>query len=308
MHPQIDTKTVEITVRELTDVSVLADGLQSPEGPIALDDGSVLVTEIAGGRLTRVGPDGEKDVVAVTGGGPNGAAVGPDGWVYLCNNGGKWPGEYQSGRLDRVDLATGKTEILYTQCGGRPLSGPNDIVFDTSGGFWFTDTGKFKGRQRDMGAVHYVSVDGAISEVVHPAESPNGVGLSPDGTRLYYAETTTARLRVREVTGAGELADVSPRDPATAVCGLPWAASFDSLAVAASGNVCVATLLDGCITVISPDGDEVVQYRMPAPLTDNWVTNLCFGGTDLCTAYITLGQTGRLISCPWPEPGLKLAY
>lgn len=308
MHRSVGTTSVTIDIRELTDVRLVADGLEFPEGPVALDDGSVLVTEVAGGRLTRVGPDGKKEIVATTGGGPNGAAVGPDGWLYVCNNGGPWPTEYQGGRIERVDPGTGKSEVLYTQCDGRPLSGPNDLVFDPSGGFWFTDTGKFKGRQRDMGSVHYVSAGGSISEVVHPAESPNGIGLSPDGSRLYYAETVTARLRVREVRGPGRLAEASPRDPSTVLVGRPGFAAFDSLAVTAHGNVCVATLTRSCVTVIPPDGQGLTEYRLPADFTDRMATNVCFAGPRQQTAYITLAETGRLVSCPWPEPGLPLAF
>ena len=66
----------------------IARGLQFPEGPVALDDGSVLLVEIARGTLTRVDADGKTSVVAECGGGPNGAAIGPDGAVYVCNNGG----------------------------------------------------------------------------------------------------------------------------------------------------------------------------------------------------------------------------
>ena len=66
----------------------MASGLAFPEGPVALPDGSVLVVEIAAGRLTRVLPNGELKVVAHVAGGPNGAAMGPDGLCYVCNNGG----------------------------------------------------------------------------------------------------------------------------------------------------------------------------------------------------------------------------
>src|SRR5438874_9510395 len=98
----------------------LAEGLEFPEGPVALDDGSVVLVEIAGGALTRIAPDGGKSVVAGTGGGPNGAALGPDGKCYVANNGGfEWHREagrirpmmqardYSGGRIERVDLKTG---------------------------------------------------------------------------------------------------------------------------------------------------------------------------------------------------------
>src|SRR5574341_1871123 len=107
----------------------IAAGLQFPEGPIAMPDGSVLVVEIRRGTLSRVTPDGKVTVVAHTGGGPNGAAIGPDGKVYICNNGGfEWhdvdgfafpgnqPPNYSGGRIQRVDLSSGRIEDVYTHC------------------------------------------------------------------------------------------------------------------------------------------------------------------------------------------------
>ena len=187
----------------------ITDGLLFPEGPIAMPDGTVLVVEIARGTLTRVFPDGRKEIVAETGGGPNGAAIGPDGKCYVCNNGGfKWKVEpngnrrsiaqsddYVSGRIERVDLDTGTVEVLYDACDGRPLKGPNDIVFDRSGGFWFTDLGKVREREIDRGGIYYARTDGSlVREVVHPFLTANGIGLAPDEKTLYVAETEGGRL------------------------------------------------------------------------------------------------------------------
>src|SRR5262245_42170639 len=103
-------------------IEIVATGLQFPEGPIAMADGSVILVEIARGALTRVW-NGRSEVIALLGGGPNGAALGPDGAVYVCNNGGfewhdvngmRYPGrasrDYTTGRIERVNLATGKVE------------------------------------------------------------------------------------------------------------------------------------------------------------------------------------------------------
>src|SRR5690606_37595232 len=128
----------------------IASGLAFPEGPIAMDDGSVIFVEIARGTLSRVTPKGTVEVVAAVGGGPKGAGRGREGAIYVCNNGGfAWaresgklvtnglaPADYSGGRIEGVDLATGKVEVLYTECDGEPRKGPNDIVFDASGGFW----------------------------------------------------------------------------------------------------------------------------------------------------------------------------
>ena len=121
---------------ELTEIT---DGLRFPEGPIAMPDGSVVLVEMFGPRLTRVAPDGTKSTIAEIEGGPNGAAVGPDGAIYLCNNGGCFapaefggmmfpgafvPDRYVGGRIQRVDPHDGTVTDLYTECDGRPLRAP----------------------------------------------------------------------------------------------------------------------------------------------------------------------------------------
>lgn len=294
----------------LDQVTVLAEGLSFPEGPVACSDGSVLVTEIEAGRVTRVTTEGQVEVVAECGGGPNGAAIGPDGALYVCNNGGRFAdGNWKGGWIERVDLVSGSVDVLYSHDGDRRLSGPNDIVFDGAGAFWFTDTGKFQGRQRDVGSLYYATIDGSrLDEVVFPAESPNGIGISPDGETLYYAETVTARLRARPITGPGELAPLVGLGVDSVLCTMPGLCGFDSLAVDAAGNVCIATLVTGGITSIAPDGATVTRYQLPPDLEDHMTTNLCFGGPGQATAFITLGTTGRLVSCPWPVSGLELAF
>ncbi|MGI4941912.1 MAG: SMP-30/gluconolactonase/LRE family protein, partial [Janthinobacterium lividum] len=75
-------------------------------------------------------------------------------------------------------------------------------------------------------------------------------------------------------------------------------------AVDAEGNICVATLISGAITVIAPDGRLIRTVQMPDPYT----TNICFGGPELRTAFVTLSGSGRLIAMPWEEAGLRLNF
>lgn len=306
---------------EFTEV---ASGLRFPEGPVAMPDGSVILVEMFGPRITRILPDGTKVTIAEIVGGPNGLAVGPDGALYLCNNGGcftpvdvgEWllpgpfdPAVYIGGRIQRVDIDTGEVTDLYTECDGWPLRAPNDIVFDANGGMWISDHGIRDGAARttDLTSIYYALPDGSsITEVIHPVEAPNGIGLSPDGTRLYWAETFNGRVMQRVITAPGEVMASGPLDPTACLAGLAGMQLLDSLAVDGDGNVCVATLSNGGVTVISPDGSSVEHMPTGDPLT----TNICFGDEDgsgeYRTAYITLSGSGRLVKTRWPSRGLRL--
>lgn len=296
--------------------------LRFPEGPIAMKDGSVVLVEMFGPRLTRVHPDGSKQTIADIPGGPNGAAIGPDGALYLCNNGGCFtavdfggltlpgpfdPSKYIGGRIQRVDLETGDVTDLYTHCDGRPLRAPNDIVFDRHGGFYFTDHGirDLTARTADLTGIYYARADGSsIQEIEFPVEGPNGIGLSPDGSTLYWAETHTGRVFRRTIVEPGVLEGTAPGDTSSVLNGLPGMQLLDSLAVDGSGNVCVATLINGGISVIAPDGRLIEHVATGDLLT----TNICFAADGGSTAYITLSGTGKLVSMDWRHGGLELAH
>ncbi len=302
----------------MADVRIVAEGLGFPEGPVAMADGSVVLTDIAGGRVVRVTADGKVSLVCDTGGGPNGLATGPDGALYCCDNGGSRyvPGHfmgqgpkegYEGGFIRRIDLRTGEDRVLYAECAGHRLSAPNDLVFDKQGGFYFTDLGKRYERTRDHGGLYYAQPDGSrVTAIAYPIMSANGVGLSPDERTVYVADTEAARLWAFEIASPGVLRKQQFPSPhgGRLVAGLPGFARFDSLAVQANGDICVATLVAGCITVISPEGRIVREVAMP----DTHPTNICFGGPDLRTAYVSLSETGRLGALDWPEPGLKLNF
>ena len=298
----------------------IASGLRFPEGPIALSDGSVLLVEIERQTLSRVLANGTVEVVCSIEGGPNGAAVGPDGAIYVCNNGGfNWirrndrlipgtqPSDFSSGKIQRVDVHSGSLETVYTSCSGHDLRGPNDIVFDSQGGFWFTDLGKTRDRGRDYGGLFYATIDGhLIEEKIFPITGGgNGVGLSPNGEHVYVSETSSGRLFGWPLESHGSLLPGMTAGFRNLIYTPDDYVSFDSLAVEENGNVCVATIGPGQITVIAPDGKTTERITVG---NDPVTTNICFGGPDMQTAYITLSSTGRLISCRWPRPGLRLQF
>jgi len=300
------------------DIQLVTEGLEFPEGPIAMNDGTIILTEIKGQRLTRVHPDGRKETVVDTGGGPNGAAIGPDGAIYITNNGasfeffenqgllipGPTPPSHQGGYIQRCDLKTGELKTIYSECEGKKLVGPNDLVFDKQGGMWFTDHGCSTPEGRKFGALYYALPDGSsIKRMRDHFVSPNGVGLSPDEKVVYMADTSLGRLWAFDISAPGELSEPPPFQPGRVVCNLPGYQLLDSLAVEAGGKICVATIINGGITAFDPDG-STEHYAFP----DLLCTNICFGGADMQDAWITASGTGKLYKCRWPRPGLKLNF
>ena len=285
----------------------LTSGLNFPEGPVALADGTLLVGEIATGTIARVTPDGSITRVADCRGGVNGMAIGPDSSVYVCNNGGLRFEDFGDhigpvaladdsigGRIQRVDVTTGSVADVYSQFDGAPLVSPNDLVFDERGCFYFTDTAS--------GCLYYATADGsAIGRVASDLTFPNGVGLSPDGAHVYVAETYSGQVWRFTLAKAGIVAE-NGRHLLFHLDG----GQFDSLAIDAEGNVCVATLTANGVTAIGPGGAVVAEVRVP--VKDPFVTNICFGGDDLRTAYITSSGTGRVFVTEWHCPGLPTAY
>jgi len=305
------------------DTEIITDELNFPEGPIYLNDDTVLLVEIASGTLTKVFMNGKKEILCELGGGPNGAAIGPDGYCYICNNGGfEWDVSkdkkfmrpvlqsktYKNGRIEKVNLKTGKFQTLYDSCNNIPLNGPNDIVFDKKGNFWFTDLGKVRDRTMDRGAIYWAKADGSsIKEVIHPFMTPNGIGLSPDEKTLYIAETEGGKLYSYQIIGDGEVKKLE--FPLSVNGGLLMNLEggikrFDSLAVEKNGYVCVGTLVDGGVSVISPSSGLLEFWS----LDDPYITNICFGGNDFKTAFITASYQGMLLKANWHREGLKLNF
>jgi gluconolactonase len=295
------------------ELELVAQGLKFPEGPVAMADGSVILTEIRRNTLTRVHPDGSTEVLAETATGPNGAAIGPDGAVWIAVNGGAFsyrdqdglaipgptPPGHRGGAIQRFDLATGKLETVHDG-----LVAPNDLVFDSQGGFWFTDHGVSIDGGRRFGALYHAGADGgSLSRQRGDLMSPNGVGLSPDERTVYVADTWLQRLWAFDVAAPGKLAPGPGYAPGRVVANLQGYQLLDSLAVEAGGKVCVATIVNGGITVFDPDG-STEHLPVPDPVT----TNICFGGADMRDAWITAGATGRLYKARWPRPGLRLAF
>lgn len=293
----------------------LADGLAFPESPVALDDGSVLVSEMAAGRITRVRPDGSTETVAQTGGGPNGVGRLPDGRLVVCQNGGSrfgigpWPYDFDgcamlfrpigpaqtpmTPQLQLIDAAghvsTLATEFITRSGRTQPLIRPSDICIDAHGGFYITDGGTVHGRTRSVTGLLYGTVGGGLREIVYPLEMPNGTAVSPDGSKVYVAETRTRRIWEFELDEPGRVRRA--RGLATVPSGGPLnIGGADGVCVDAGGRILVATLGAGGVTVFAPDGDLLGTIPADDPMTTNMTLS-----TDGETLYMTLASSGRLM-------------
>lgn len=310
----------------------IVSGLGFLEGPMEIPGGDVLVTDIGSGSIHRISPlNGSVTDFAHVPGSPSALAAGPDGSIYVpsgpglaimkSEEGGNIPAPSGTPATNAATAGiyriapSGDVTLLVSEVDGHPLVSPNDLVFDTSGGFYFTDHGHAEGRHAALGGLYYVDAAGNPRELIHdarvsyPLTSPNGVGLSPDGSRLYVAETATGRLWEWAVTGPGELAAPPGAEPgvgARLVSGQRGFYLLDSLAVDGRGLVIIGTLRRGCLTVLDPRSgkESIIEF----PTFDSRITNACFGGPDFSTLYVTAAGRGALWELSWPWPGAPLSF
>lgn len=261
------------------DGEVVATGLQFPEGPVWLDD-SLLFTEVEGGVVTRWSA-GALTPVATTGGGPNGAALGPDGALYVTQNGGMGAGPRGTPGIQRVDLDTGAVELLATAVAGIVLEGPNDLALGPDGRMWFTDPRGASDPERNdrpgrLFALDVTSGEGELVREVGPV-FPNGIGFLADDT-LVWTESFSRRVMAL-VDGDAEL-----------IVELPERHFPDGFCVGADGKLYVASTYGHCVSVIE---DGTIVDRLMCG--DGMPTNCCFGGADL---YVTESRRHTLWRFP----------
>lgn len=288
------------------DVRVVAEGFRFPEGPSVGPDGDVFVVELAGGRVSRVTPGGEVTTFAELGGSPNGSAFGPDGNLYVCNGGGRWAAETSTGGtvgpadgeslIQRV-TPDGSATALIASVEERPLNAPNDICFDADGGFWFTDPAwPDAGGETPPGAICWSDMAGNVVDAHIGLQFPNGLGVTDDGSTLIVAESRTNRLVAFPILDAGRLGE--PRHFADLLGGFPDGLCFD-----VSGNVLCAGHGAGSVVVYSPEGGPPIET---ITFDDADITNVCFGGPDMTTLYVTESDGGRLVRVERDVPGMTL--
>jgi gluconolactonase len=271
--------------------AIVASGLAFPEGPV-WRDGGLVFTEIEGGVVSRWSEDGGVSLVATTGGGPNGAAAGPDGALYVTQNGGMTRDARVTAGIQRIG-PDGDVTMVVTTVGGLALDGPNDLAFGPDGRLWFTDPrgAADPAHNADPGRLFVVDVATGEGELVLEVGPvfPNGIAFLADGT-LVWTESFTRRVMA--------LVDRRPE----VLIELPERHAPDGLCVGQDGELYVATTFAHCVSVVDADAGEIVDKLMCG---DGMATNCCFGETDL---YVTESRRGTLWRFALGRTGLALPF
>lgn len=277
---------------------VVATGFQFPEGPAFDRAGNLYVVEIRGGQVSRVRPSGAVEIFAKNGGGPNGSQFAPNGDLVVANNGGFGGGE--PGRIERID-PSGRVTPWLTTAAGAPLDKPNDLGFDAQGNLYFTNPrwprrGEPSG-QSPPGDVCFATPDGVARRIHTGLAFPNGIGVAPDGRTLVVCETGTGKLHGFPILSPGVLgtprvvADLGPK-------GQPDGFAFD-----ADGHILCCGWETGKIWVFAPGSSECIET---IACEDDGVTNVCFGGPEHRTLFVTESKLGRVVALDWKRPGMRL--
>jgi gluconolactonase len=306
------TSTPAVQTARRADLTVLAQGFRSPEGPTVLPSGSVAFTTLAGDIMT-VSPSGQLGTLVSSLPGVIGTVLGPhrENALYIAkydadhanliegrdSGVGRAPKE---GAILRLDLHSRALGTLYTQWDEQPLQGPNDLLIDGFGDLWFTDY--------FVPALFWARTDGsAIRRMVYPLPDANGIALSPDRRSLYLV--SESKLVVYTITARGQLAQDAETTQVRTLATLPDKWRVDGIKTEAGGNIVLACWDEGLV-VISPQGETLSQTRLPGL----GVSNFVFGGPRMRTLYMTTtvdgtganGQPqGRVVAMAWPRPGLK---
>jgi gluconolactonase len=222
--------------------------------------------------------DGKHAVWAETGA-PNGHKILADGTHLVCD----------ASRHAVLHLsAEGKMlEPASKECGGKPLRGPNDLCLDTpNGGFYFTDPGN-SGIKNPIGTVHYVDSSGTTHLIDGGYAYSNGIVLTPDGKKLYVAESQRNRVMVYDVKSPGKVAgkkvfaDLPKKDEDSGqIDNQP-----DGMCLDAAGNLYVAHYGMKQVQVLSPAGKLIARLGGGNVTT----SNVAFGGPKMDQLFVTGG-------------------
>jgi sugar lactone lactonase YvrE len=244
--------------------SVLASGYSFLEAP-RVAGRNVWFTDLLQGGVHRLAPDGTVDVFLPERHHVGGLAVNSDGRIICGGPGG----------LVWLDPATGVSGVLLDAICGEPFTGANDFIPDGRGGLYFGTLSKGADYSQEPQLTQLYRIDAArqVTKLADGLRFSNGIGLSPDGRRLYHVESLLG-VFVYDVLADGTLANkalFSAREDG------------DGLAVDAEGGVWIAHFASGEIARYRSDGSLDRRVAMPHKA----VSSIAFGGPDWSDLYVT---------------------
>ena len=258
------------------------------EGPSFDRAGRLYVTDIPFGRIFRISPEGEWELVAEYDGWPNGLKIHKDGRIFIT--------DYKHG-LMQLDPASGRATPILETVGSERFKGVNDLVFSSSGDVYFTDQGQ-TGLQDPTGRVYRLSAKGVLTCLVDTVPSPNGIVIDPDATHLLVAVTRAQQIWRIPLQASGLIAKVGVFAQLHGGLGGP-----DGLALDEEGCLLVAHTGFGSIWRLSPVAEPLLRIPSCAGMS---TTNLAFGGHERKSLFITESQTGSILRAELPVAGQRL--
>jgi len=285
---------------------IFVDDLGNPEGPVLLSDNSWVVLEMRTDRgcLTHISADGKKRRLIAKTGRPNGLVVDKDGVLWVAES-------MNPPSLMRVTM-NGNVETVVTECDGEPFLFPNDLCFGPAGALYMTDSGypckewmtftpdQKRAVQPDGRVYRIDPANGSIEKLDSAIPFANGIAFGPD-QNLYVTGTLSGMVyryawqegKVRERTDFGNVWD--PNKVGT-FCGP------DGMAFGRDGNLYVAVVWQGDVTILGPDGSTVKRN----PTAGMGPTNVAFGPSGSNKIYVTDQADGRFETFDVDTDGLPL--
>jgi len=249
----------------------LADDYSFTEGPASDRQGNVFFTDQPNNRILKWSTDGKLSTFMQPSGRANGLCFDGKGNLWACAD--------AKNELWRIGPA-GKITVVVTNYEGKLLNGPNDLWLPPSGGVYFTDPYYKRpywqrGSKEMPECVYYLAPDcETLTRVIDDLKQPNGIIGTPDGKTLYVADIGAAKTYRYAIQKDGSLKDKR------LFCSL----GSDGMTIDDEGNV---YLTGKGVTVFNPKGEQIEHIDVP----ENWTANVCFGGKDRHTLFITASKS-----------------
>ncbi|MFK8110658.1 MAG: SMP-30/gluconolactonase/LRE family protein [Rubripirellula sp.] len=268
-------------------IETVHTGFDFTEGPAWDPKGNLYFTDIPNTTIHRLTADDKLSKFTADSKHSNGLLIAADGRMLACQ---------MDGQVVSHDIATGESKILAEKFAGKRFNAPNDLIIDKVGGIYFTDP-LFRAPEplpQEIQAVYYIAANGGVTRVTEHIAAPNGIGLSPDGKRLYVIPSKQAEMLVYNVDEPGKLSNgrtlcrVKQPEGATNTGG-------DGMVVDVKGNLYITTHLG--VEIFSSEGKHLGLVTFPEQ-----PANVTLAGPERKTMYVT-ARTG-LYRVKMPIAGL----